>query len=131
MRMNGNVRTRYNFTNTFQTKKIITTQKICLVTLKRRKVFSTRRFKEAKFLEDFFLYKKEKSSRNLPTFALSPPDPDGSRRRFEKISSKFLAKVKKTRAQGGCPGTGSRRRTRQAAKSCAKEHISIEAQVSE
>jgi hypothetical protein len=101
------------------------------VTLKRRKVFSTRRFKEAKFLEDFFLYKKEKSSRNLPTFALSPPDPDGSRRRFEKISSKFLAKVKKTRAQGGCPGTGSRRRTRQAAKSCAKEHISIEAQVSE
>ena len=39
--------------------------------------------------------------------------------------------VKLQRAQGECLGTDSRRRTRQAAKSCGKEQISYDPQVSE
>ena len=43
----------------------------------------------------------------------------------------FKYKVKLQRAQGECLGTMSRRRTRQAAKSCGKAHIAIDPQVSE
>ena len=40
-------------------------------------------------------------------------------------------KFKLERAQGECLGTGSRRRTRQAAKSCGELQISIDPQESE
>ena len=39
--------------------------------------------------------------------------------------------VKQIRAQGGCLGIRSRRKTRQAAKSCGEEQMSIDPQVSE
>ena len=41
------------------------------------------------------------------------------------------SQVKLKRAQGGCLGTKSRRRTWQAAKSCGEEQISIDPQISE
>ena len=40
-------------------------------------------------------------------------------------------KVKLERAKGECLGARSRRRTRQAAKSCGEEHTSIDPQISE
>ena len=40
-------------------------------------------------------------------------------------------KIKLTRAQGGCPGTIRRRRTRSAAKSCGEPQAGIDPQISE
>ena len=42
-----------------------------------------------------------------------------------------LDEVKQKRAQGECLGTGSRRRTRQAAISCGEAQIAIDPQISE
>ena len=55
-------------------------------------------------------------------------------KRQEKTQTKRFAKLMKfklERAQGECLGIGSRRRTRQAAKSCGELQISPDPQVSE
>ena len=50
----------------------------------------------------------------------------------EKIGLRRIdEKIKLTRAQGGCPGTIRRRRTRSAAKSCGEPQAGIDPQISE
>ena len=59
------------------------------------------------------------------------PDRRDATRHQGRTTSVRPSQVKLKRAQGGCLGTKSRRRTWQAAKSCGEEQISIDPQISE
>ena len=75
-----------------------------------------------------------------PGKAGGPPERNGkdneNQRRNEREAAGPHARgaaagVKLERARGGCLGTGSRRKTRQAAKSCGERHMREDPQVSE